>query len=197
MTNKVPRTEPLDAASAGSRTGGPSFSLRNRLRRVLWIVCWTLLARWTPPPLHNWRAMLLKVFGASIGRGCRVHASVRIWLPSNLELGDNVLVGPGAILYNQGRITIGSDSVVSQRAHLCASTHDVSDGHFQLLLRPVTLEKKCWVAAEAFVGPGVKMGEGAVLAARGALFEEAEQWTIYRGNPATRLRPRARQAGEG
>jgi putative colanic acid biosynthesis acetyltransferase WcaF len=46
------------------------------------------------------------------------------------------------------------------------------------------LGRGCWVAAEAFVGPGVTMGDGAVLAARGALFEDAEPMGIYRGNPA-------------
>ena len=188
--------EPLDAGKSQSRTGGPSFSLGNRLARAAWMATWLLLARWTPPPLHGWRAFLLRLFGAKLGRGCRVHASVSVWHPANLELGDNVLVGPGARLYNQGRITIGSDSIVSQRAHVCASTHDVSDSQFQLVLRPVNIGAQCWVAAEAFVGPGVTMGEGSVLAARGALFENAEAWTIYRGNPAAKLKTRALKSGE-
>ena len=131
-----------------------------------------------------------------MGANCRVHGSAKVWLPANLKLGDNVLIGPGAILYNQGAISIGSDSVVSQRAHICASTHDVSDPLFQLEIRPVSLGTKCWVAAEAFVGPGVTMGDGAVLAARGALFEDADEWSIYRGNPAVRLKPRVLRAGE-
>lgn len=196
MSDRGSSSTPLHAREAASSTGGPSFSLGNRLARVIWQVCWLLFARWTPPPLHRWRAFILRLFGAKLGQGCRVHASVKIWLPANLELGDNVLIGPGAILYNQGRIAIGHHSVVSQRAHLCASTHDVSDEHFQLVVRPVTLGPKCWVAAEAFVGPGVSMGEGAVLAARGAMFENAEEWSIFRGNPATKLKPRVLRAGE-
>ncbi|MBX7527807.1 DapH/DapD/GlmU-related protein [Qipengyuania vesicularis] len=188
---------PLDARKSGSRSGGPSFSLGNRLARVLWMTTWFLLARWTPPALHGWRAFLLELFGARLGRRCRVHASAAIWHPANLELGDNVLIGPGARLYNQGHITIGSDSIVSQRAHLCASTHDVSDPHFQLVLRPISIGTNCWIAAEAFVGPGVIMGEGSVLAARGALFDDAEGWTIYRGNPATEVRKRALKSDAG
>ena len=188
--------EPFDAGKSGSRTGGPSFSLGNRLVRSVWMLAWLLLARWTPPPLHGWRALVLKAFGAKMGRNCRVHGSVDIWLPANLELGDNVLIGPGARLYNQGKITIGNETIISQRAHICASTHDVADPNFQLVLRPVAIGSSCWVAAEAFVGPGVKMGDGSVLAARGALFEPTEEWMIYRGNPAVKLKPRARQSGE-
>ena len=189
--------KPLDARKSGSRDGGPSFSLANRITRVAWMAAWLVLARWTPPPLHRWRAFVLRTFGAKLGRGCRVHASASIWLPANLALGDNVLIGPGARLYNQGRIAIGSGSVVSQRAHLCASSHDASDPHFQLVLRPITLGDGCWVAAEAFVGPGVRMGDGAVLAARGALFDDAESWTIYRGNPAQAFKPRVMKAAAG
>jgi putative colanic acid biosynthesis acetyltransferase WcaF len=133
---------------------------------------------------------VLQVFGAKVGRGARVHGSASIWLPANLELGDNVLIGPGVRLYNQGRIAIGEKSVISQRAHICASTHDVRDSQFQLVLRPVVIGRQCWVAAEAFVGPGVTMNDRAVLGARGALFSDAEADGIYGGNPAVFLKRR-------
>ena len=188
-------TEPLDAAQSRAIEGGASFSLGNRITRVVWGLTWLVLARFTPPPLHRWRRLVLLAFGATIGRGTRVHASVAIWLPRNLELGEQVLIGPGARLYNQGVIRIGAWSVISQRAHLCASTHQVDDPNFQLECRPIAVGERCWVAAEAFVGPGVTMGDGAVLAARGALFEDATADGIYRGNPATLVRRRTRRHG--
>lgn len=169
---------------------GAAFSLGNKIERLTWRLAWLALARFTPPPLFAWRRALLRLFGAKVGAGAKVYSSVRIWLPRNLELGDGTLVGPGAELYNQGRIVIGAHSVVSQRAFLCASTHDTSDLGFALVLRSVVLGHGCWVAAEAFVGPGVTMGDGSVLAARGALFEDTETMGIYRGNPAALLKPR-------
>lgn len=181
---------PLDARQTKPLEGGASFSLGNRLARVCWGLTWLLLARFTPPPLHAWRRLVLRAFGARVGNGARVHGSVRIWLPANLELGENCLIGPGAHLYNQGRITIGARSVVSQGAHICASTHDISDPHFQLLLRPVTIGTQAWVAAEAFVGPGVTVGDRAVVGARAALFEDAAPDGIYSGNPARLIKQR-------
>ena len=178
----------LSAAEEGRH--GASFSLSNKLARVAWGVAWLAFARWTPPALHGWRRLVLRAFGAQVARGARVHASVRVWFPPNLSLGEGALIGPGAILYNQGRIEVGARAVVSQRAHLCASTHDLRDPNFQLVLRPIRLEREIWVGAEAFVGRGVTMGEGAVLGARGALFRNAERWTVYGGNPAVALKPR-------
>ena len=188
-------TAPLDAARSRAIEGGASFSLGNRITRVVWGIAWLVLARFTPPPLHRWRRLVLLAFGARIGRGARVHASVAIWLPHNLELGEQVLIGPGARIYNQGAIRIGAWSVISQRAHLCASTHRVDDPGFQLECRPIAVGERCWVAAEAFVGPGVTMADGAVLAARGALFDDATTDGIYRGNPAALVRQRTRRHG--
>lgn len=179
-------SQPLDA-----ERGGASFTLTNRLLRAIWIVAWTLTARWTPPPLHAWRAMVLRAFGAEIGRGVRVYSSVTIWFPANLVMADFACLGPRVNCYNQGTIRIGRRATVSQGAHLCASTHDPSDRSFRLLLRPITIEAEAWVAADAFVGPGVTVGEGAVLGARAAAFRDLDPWTVYRGNPAVRLRDRA------
>jgi len=186
----------LDAETSRPLEGGASFSLGNRLTRLAWGAAWLLFARWTPPPLHRWRALVLRAFGARIAPSARVHASVSVWLPANLELGPDVLIGPRARLYNQGRITIGARSVISQGAHLCASTHDVDDPHFQLVLRPIVIGRQCWVAAEAFVGPGVTMHDRAVLGARGVLFGDADASGIYRGNPATQVKQRRLRSAE-
>ena len=165
----------------------PPFSLGNKIFRAIWTLAWLLLARWTPPPLHAWRRLVLRAFGAQIGSNARIYASVAVWNPRNLISGEGAIIGPGVRLYNQGCIRIGDRCVVSQRAHLCASTHRASDPSFTLVTRPITLASGCWVAAEAFVGPGVTMGEHSVLGARAALFDDAEPDGIYRGNPAARI----------
>jgi putative colanic acid biosynthesis acetyltransferase WcaF len=180
----------LDAKRHKPLEGGASFSLANRLFRVVWMLSWTLLARWTPPPLHGWRRFLLRLFGAQVGRGVRLYGSTRVWYPPNLCLGDHVLLGPGVHCYNQGRISIGARTVVSQGAHLCASSHDIADPDFQLILKPIMIGAGAWVAAEAFVGPGCHIGDGAVIGARAALFRNAEPWAVYSGNPAQFLKPR-------
>ncbi|MCC2975514.1 putative colanic acid biosynthesis acetyltransferase [Sphingomonas sp. PL-96] len=180
----------MDWDSAAKHRHGPSFSLANRLSRVAWGLCWLLLARWTPPPLHRWRCGLLRLWGAEVGRDVRVYGSVRIWHPANLAIGPGSVLGPRVRCYNQGRITIGAAVVVSQDASLCASTHDVTDPCFPLLLRPIDIGDHAWIAAEAFVGPGVQLGTGAVLGARGVAMRDLAAWTVFSGNPAQPLKLR-------
>lgn len=169
---------------------GAPFPLSNKLERMVWGLAWFVLARFTPPPLHGWRRLVLRLFGARIGQDARIYASAIIWLPRNLEIGAGTIIGPGVRLYNQGIIRIGADTVISQRAQLCASTHRTNDPRFELVLRPVMIGNGCWIAAEAFVGPGVTMGDGSVLGARAALFSDSEAMGIYRGNPAELVRQR-------
>lgn len=187
----------LDAQTHNTWESGKSFSLGHRLYRVAWGIVWAVFASWTPPPLHRWRRFLLVLFGAKIARTAGVYPSVRIWYPANLEMGEFSFLGPGVNCYSMDRITIGAYALVSQGGHLCAGSHDIGDPNFQLISRPIVIEPQAWVAAEAFVGPGVTVGEGAVLGARGVAFKALEPWTVYAGNPAQPLKKRVIREGAG
>lgn len=180
----------LDAKQSKPLEGGPSFPLAHRLFRVGWSVSWLLLASWTPPPLHRWRNWLLRLFGADLHRTARVYGKAIIWYPPNLTMHAHAVLGPRANCYCMDKITIDKMAVVSQGAQLCAGTHDISDPNFQLVTKPIVIGPRAWVAAEAFVGPGVTVNEGAVIGARAVLFRDAEAWGVYAGNPATRMKTR-------
>lgn len=177
------------AVNIDTRTG-PSFSLRNRLARLLFDGTWYLLAQWTPNPLHGWRRWLLRRFGARIGRHAHIYGKVRIWAPWNLEVGEYSGIGNGVTLYCQGKIVIGRRVVISQGAHLCGGTHDYTDPGFRLVPRDIIIGDDVWIAAEAFVHPGVTVGDGAILGARGVAVKSLEPWTIYAGNPARAVKRR-------
>ncbi len=125
-----------------------------------------------------------------------VRGSARVWFPPHLIMDDGALIGPRVNCYNMAMISLGPGALVSQGAHLCAGSHDISSPVFQLTARPISLGRKVWVAAEAFVGPGVRIGDGAVLGARAAAFRNLEPWTVYSGNPAQALRPRRIRDGD-
>lgn len=163
---------------------GPTFSLSNRLRRAAWQLSWLLLARWTPPPLHRWRIGVLRAFGAEVDWSAYVYPNVTVWAPWNLHMARHATLGPGATVYNIAPVRIDEKAVISQQAHLCTGTHDHRDPAFPLYARPIRIGRRAWVCASAFVGPGVQVGEGAVLAACGVTFKALAPWTVYLGNPA-------------
>jgi putative colanic acid biosynthesis acetyltransferase WcaF len=180
----------LSAKEASPLTGGPSFSLADRLYRAVWGVSWVLLARWTPSPLRAWRRLLLSSFGARMGKGTDVRGGAVVWSPKNLTMHDYASIADGVHCYNMAPIELGRFVVISQRAHLCAGTHEIDDPTMQLFAKAIHISDHAWVASEAFVGPGVTMGDGAVLGARGVTARDLEPWSIYIGNPARRIKTR-------
>lgn len=184
----------LDARLHDTRSGAASFRLSNRLYRMSWGMVWICLAAWTPPQLRAWRRLLLRAFGARVASTANVYPSARIWSPRNLVMEEYACIGPRANIYSMALIRIGAYALVSQGAHLCAGTHDIDDPAFQLKTRPIVIGPRAWIAAEAFVGPGVTVEQGAVLGARGCAFRNLSAWTVYSGNPAKVLRQRRETA---
>jgi len=167
-----------------------SFSWKNRLGRALWGIVYTLFFRFSPRPLHAWRAFLLKLFGARMGKGCHVYGNVKIWAPWNLTLGDYVWIGEDTICYSIAPITIGNQATVSQGSHLCTGTHDYEDPNFQLYAKPIVIGDHVWVCADAFVGPGVTIHEGAVVGARSVVIKDMPAWMVCAGHPCKPIKPR-------
>jgi putative colanic acid biosynthesis acetyltransferase WcaF len=168
----------------------PSFSVSNRMGRLVWSIVWTLLFRPSPRPFHSWRAFLLRGFGAKLGPNCHFYPRSRVWAPWNLECADGVTLGDEAEIYNPSLVTMGSHAIVSQQAYICGATHDYNDPAFPLISFPMSLGPYSWVCARASVSPGVNVGEGAVLGLGSVATRDLEPWTVYAGVPAQRVKQR-------
>jgi putative colanic acid biosynthesis acetyltransferase WcaF len=168
-----------------------SFSIKNKLGRIIWNIIYYVLFRPFPTRLFiKWRNLLLKLCGAKIQWTSHVYASTKIWAPWNLELGEYSTLGPYVDCYNQGKITIGANTVISQKTYLCASTHDYTKSDFPLLLRPITIGNGVWISADAFIGPGVIISDKAIVAARSVVVKSIDESNICGGNPAKFIKMR-------
>lgn len=154
--------------------------------RVLWS-CVAPLFRWSPRLCWGWRRGLLRVFGARVGRHVQIHPSARVFIPWNLEIGDWSSLGFDVLIYNLGTVKIGSKVTVSQRAHLCAGSHDFRDAALPLTKPPIEIGDEAWICADAFVGPGVTIGKRAVVAARAVAVKNVGDGQIVGGNPAKEI----------
>jgi putative colanic acid biosynthesis acetyltransferase WcaF len=170
----------------------PAFSLSNRLRRLVWNITWLLLYRISPRPLHAWRAMLLRLFGATLGPDCHFYPASKVWAPWNLSCADHVAAADGVEIYNPSPIRIETHVILSQDCYLCGATHDYNNPDFPLIAFRMTVERYAWICARASVAPGVHVGEGAVLGLGAIATRDLDPWTVYSGNPATAIRPRTR-----
>jgi len=160
-----------------------------QIKRVLWGGVYPIF-RFSPRVMFSWRSFLLKIFGANVGKNVHIYNTAKIYFPWNLEIGDWSAIGEYAFIYNLGMVRIGKKVTISQRAHLCAGTHNYNDSTFPLITQPILISDQAWVAADAFIGPGVSIGEGAVVGARAVVVKTVEPWTVVAGNPARFIKKR-------
>ena len=164
---------------------------KHYLKRLLWLVVReTIFRSIVIPKFYPIRNLILRCFGAKISLYANVYSTSKIWAPWNLKIGYHSIIGPHTIIYNKDKIEIGCGAVVSQYAYLCTAGHDINDPHMSLVTKPIRIENNAWVAADAFVGPGVTIGEGAVVGARACVFKDVEPWTVVGGNPAKFIKRR-------
>lgn len=145
------------------------------------------------------KCSVLRAFGAKIGRGVVVRSRVNITFPWRLEIGDHVWIGDEVFILSLDRVSIASNVCVSQRAFLCTGSHDYKKATFDLKTKPIFIGEGCWIAAGAFIGPGVTIRENTICAAGAVVLRDAGPDEIVSGNPAS-VRSRidlAREADRG
>lgn len=163
-----------------------------RFKRLLWACVQFVFWPKAPRALSPVRILLLRMFGGQIGKNCRVDGA-RIWLPWNLQMGDWAVIAGNAEIYNLAPIQIGANAVISQRAYLCTATHDYNRADFPLYSKPITIGDSAWIAAGAFIAPGIKVGEGAVVGAYSVVTKDVPAWTVCAGNPCRPIKARILQ----
>lgn len=168
-----------------------ALSRKHQIIRLLWGIVWGLLARPLPRSLGlGWKRTLLRLFGAKIHPTAVVYSSAKIYFPRNLVMDAYSCLASGVDCYNVDVIYIGANTTVSQGAFLCTASHDITNALNPLITAPIVIEDQAWVAADAFVGMGVTIGQGAVVGARAAVFKDVEPWTVVGGNPAKFIKER-------
>ena len=166
-----------------------NYSKREIFRRLLWSAG-RLLFRFSPRPCFGWRRLVLRCFGATIGTNVNTYPSTWIYFPWNLKVGDWSAIGEEAFIYNLGPVTIGQKATISHRAQLCAGTHDYTRPELPLVKSAIVIQDQAWVCANAFVGPGVNIGEGAIIGACCVVTKTVAPWSIMAGNPAKLIKQR-------
>jgi putative colanic acid biosynthesis acetyltransferase WcaF len=99
-------------------------------------------------------------------------------------------LGPFVDCYCVAPIKIGAHATVSQYSFLCTASHDIEQTQMPLVTAPIQIGAGAWIAADVFVGPGVTVGDGAVVGARSTLLKDVEPWAVVAGNPARFIKKR-------
>ena len=166
------------------------FRGRSSLVVQFWWLVQSLLIHISPQFMYGWRRLILRSFGAKIGKNVIIRPSVTITYPWKVSIGDYSWIGDNVELYSLGEIEIGSDVVISQKSYLCAASHDYDKEDFPIWSKKITIEDECWLATDVYVAPGVTIGAGTVVGARSSVFKDLPANKICVGSPAIAIKDR-------
>jgi len=153
------------------------------VKRITWSLvqpAWYL----SPRLCWFWRRWMLRLFGAKIESKVRIFASSKVSQPWNLTVGYGSTISWDCTLYCLGEIKIGRKILISQGVHLCAGSHDIYEKGLPLQKKSIYIDDFSWIAAEAFVGPGVVIGKNVVIGARSVIMKNVNENEIRVGNPS-------------
>lgn len=167
-----------------------NFRGRSAIHVQLWWIVQALLFKNSPQFMYGFRAWLLRAFGAQVGHKTVIRPTVTVTYPWKVSIGDYVQIGDDVVIYSLGSITIGSNSVISQRSYLCAGDHDHTDPEFTLRSHKITIGEQVWVGTDVFIAPTVSIGDGAVIGARSSVFKSMPAAMVCLGNPCKPIKSR-------
>jgi putative colanic acid biosynthesis acetyltransferase WcaF len=136
------------------------------------------------------KVTLLRIFGAKVGKGVVIKQAVKIKYPWLLEIGNHVWIGEEVWIENHANVIIGDNSCISQGGMLLCGNHNYKKSSFDLIAEPITLEDGVWIGAHAVVCPGTICKSHAVVTVNSVANGTLDAYSIYRGNPAEKIRTR-------
>ncbi|MCQ2229255.1 MAG: putative colanic acid biosynthesis acetyltransferase [Bacteroidales bacterium] len=163
-----------------------------KMRRAIWIIASIFLFKpFVTNIFSGWRRMILNLFGAQIVRGANVYPSVKIWAPWNLQMAEGSCLGPDVICYNQARVILQKNAIVSQYSYLCTAGHrtdSLNTADAGLIVADITIGEGAWIGTRAYIGMGVEIGSRAIVGATASVYKDVEQGAVVGGNPAKVIR---------
>ena len=162
---------------------------RSPLIEALWILVAALFVS-SPLPGSVHRRLILRLFGARVGKRVVIKPRVRVKFPWRLVIGEDAWIGESVWIDNLAHVRIGANVCISQGAYLCGGSHNWASPRFDLMTAPIKIEPGAWIAARAIIGPGVTVHAGAVLTLGSVATADLAAWTIHSGGPAQAVKAR-------
>ena len=162
----------------------------NPLKQLLWYLANACFVKTYILHIKFLKIFVLKIFGAKIGKRVNIKPGVNIKYPWLLEIGDYTWIGEQVWIDNLAKVKIGANACISQGAMLLCGNHNYKKSSFDLITKEIIIEDGVWIGAKATVCPGVTCKSHSVLTVGSVASKNLEPYSIYRGNPAVKIKDR-------
>jgi len=141
-------------------------------------------------PFHSIRNNIYRLAGAKIGGGSTIHIGCRFYQPENISIGVDTSVGDRCFLDGRAKLSIGSHTSIASQVLIYNSEHDINDEWFGATEQPVAIGDYVFIGPRAVILPGVRIGDGAVIAAGAVVSKDVSKGEVAGGVPAKKIADR-------
>jgi putative colanic acid biosynthesis acetyltransferase WcaF len=141
-------------------------------------------------PFSSLKIIILRLFGAKIGKGVTIKTGINVKYPWKLKIGDYCWIGENVWIDNLNMVTIEDNVCISQGALLLCGNHNYKRSTFDLIVGEIKLKQGSWVGAKAIVCQGVTLNSHSILSVGSVATKDLQGYGIYQGNPAEKIRDR-------
>lgn len=161
------------------------FFLISHLQGICTGVIWIFSNSIVPNiPSQTLRNLGMRMMGVKMSKNVKWFGAFSVRTPKNLIIEDGVSIGPKVLLDARKGITIHENAVIAYEAIIWSLNHDYNDVNFVGKGAPVEIGSYAWICSRAIILPGVKIGEGAIVASGAVVTKDVEPYTIVGGIPA-------------
>lgn len=150
-----------------------------------WLDFWLMILRWVGHiPSHTIRKFFYVASGMKIGRGSTIHMWANFFLPNNISIGEDTIIGDRAFLDGREKLAIGNHTDIASQVLIYNSEHDINSEYFEAHNGPVAIGDYVFIGPRVTILPGVTIGKGAVVAAGAVVTKDVPDFAIVGGVPA-------------
>jgi acetyltransferase-like isoleucine patch superfamily enzyme len=118
------------------------------------------------------------------------HGAILSPYGGSINLGANVYIGPYSVIYGQGGVVIGENTLIAMHCRIVSSNHTIPEQGVDIrsqpdMLLPTRIGRDVWLGAGVTVLGGVKIGDGCIVGAASLVASDLPDNAIAFGSPAT------------
>lgn len=113
----------------------------------------------------------------------------------NITIGERCSINPYTVLYGHGNLTIGNDVLIAGHCLIIPANHQFEDRNIPINLqgeskKGIVIADNVWIGSGCRILDGVRIGQGAIIAAGAVVNKDVPAFSIIGGVPAKILKNR-------
>ncbi|WP_139691826.1 acyltransferase [Sporolactobacillus terrae] len=138
-------------------------------------------------PIQKIRILMYRLAKMKIGNKTTLLRPIFIYAPSKIKIGNNCSINDHVVLDGRGELIIEDRVNISPYVKIYTAEHQLNSPNFKYVENATKIKKYAWISSGSIILPGVKIGEGAVVAAGAVVTKDVEPYSIVGGVPAKKI----------